>query len=47
MWSKGDSYNFTFVVYSSFEKRLEKPDGETKNISENFFKIHFWSGRLS
>ena len=39
IWSQVDSYNFAFVFYPSFEKSLEKREGEIKNISEIFFEI--------
>ena len=32
VWSKDHSYNFKFLVYPSFEKCLEKRDGEIKNM---------------
>ena len=47
MWSKDGSSNFKFIVYSYFEKSLEKWEGEIKHISEIFFEIHFHSVRLS
>ena len=32
IWSKDDTYNFKFIIYSSFEKNLEEQEVEVKNV---------------